>query len=146
MSISFNYYVMSNLQKDWGHAYYIINIELNYSALVIRLSITIIKLDILAIIQHFSANSFTLENDIATLWLIYIQTVHLHRQCERGVIRTKIVYICFTQEYVYHIPYFSFHSVFRSVRFSDPRFSITIVQCPCVASEQILPAMMSLYE
>ena len=51
--------------------------------------------------------------------------VHLHCQWERRVIHTKIVFICFTQVYVYGIAYFLFHSVFHSVPFSVPRFSNT---------------------
>ena len=51
--------------------------------------------------------------------------VHHNCQWERRVIHTKIVYICFTQVYVYGIEYFPFHSVFHSVLFSVPRFSNT---------------------
>ena len=49
---------------------------------------------------------------------------YIHCQCERGVIQTKIVSICFTKGYVhvYRIAYFPFHSVFRSVPLSVPRF------------------------
>ena len=62
--------------------------------------------------------SFTLENDN----IIYGE--YIHCQCERGVIQTKIVSICFTKGYVhvYRIAYFPFHSVFRSVPLSVPRF------------------------
>ena len=56
--------------------------------------------------------------------------VHLHCQRTGRVIHTKIVYICFTQAYVYCIAYFPFHSVFHSVPFSVPfsvpRFSNTL--------------------
>ena len=50
--------------------------------------------------------------------------VHLHCQRTGRVIHTKIVYICFTQAYVYGIAYFPFHSVFHSV----PRFNNTRVK------------------
>ena len=37
--------------------------------------------------------------------LLYDYMVHLHCQWERQVIHTKLVYICFTQVYVYGIAY-----------------------------------------
>ena len=40
-----------------------------------------------------------------------LRWIHLHRQCDEGVIWTKVVYICNTQKYVVHISYFPFHTL-----------------------------------
>ena len=82
--------------------------------------------------------SFILENVNTTCIFFGEYIVHLHCQCERGVIHTKIVCLCFKQVYVYRIAYFPFHSVFHSlpisvpisVPFSVPRFSNTGCENP----------------
>ena len=73
--------------------------------------------------------SFTLENDNTILWWICI--VHLHCQCEWGVIHTKIVYMFSANICISHHKFsvsfrFPFRSVLLTIPFSIPHFSNTL--------------------
>ena len=70
-------------------------------------------------------SSFTLENDNTILCWIYSTSTLSVGKTGDSYKDIKRVCICFTQVYVYGIPYFPFHSVFHSFPFSVPRFSNT---------------------
>ena len=92
-------------------------------------TITIIYLpyDNILVIKHALYICFIFSLPLRMIILVFYgeYIVHLHCQWERRVIYTKIVYICFTQVYVYGIVFFRF------IPFSIPfRFPFRVLVTP----------------